>query len=153
MKKSIKQILQDLQEYHGGLGQYYESLKEKAIDERTVMMLEYLRNQEDKNSTHLTDYLHETHDKILNKWLNIVPILPSNIFCHCSKTHFTTAPLTVDDVIEIAMHYDECLIDFLSIIAQETDCSGGADIFCNLLNLIQSEEKKLVRNSQLLFDM
>jgi hypothetical protein len=153
MKKSIKDILLDLQHYHEGLRQYYDSLKEKALNERARMMLDYLLGLEDKKAMHMYRYLSETNDQILNKWLSFVPGLPTDIFDHCIKNQYITAPLTVDDVTEIAIHYDECLIDFLTILTKETNCSGGADIFCSLLKQIQTQEKKLVRNSQLLQDM
>lgn len=153
MKKSIKEILQDVQKYHEGLSQYYDSLKEKALNERARMMLDYLRDLENKKSMHMSRYLSETNDQILNKWFSFVPALPNDLFDHCCKNQYITAPLRVDDVTEIAIHYDECLIDFLTILTKETNCSGGADIFCGLLKQIQTQERKLVRNAQLLQDM
>lgn len=152
MKKTVKEIIENIHGFHLGLSEYFLSLKESAQDKRAEMLLDYLGGHEAYIAKHLGLYLHDSEDKILNQWISVVPWLPKDILCHCSKNLKINAPISVDDIIDIAIHYDDCLIDFFSVLVKETESTGAELMFSNFLKQAKNEEKKLVRNSLWLQD-
>jgi|GEM_PF-1369321 len=147
MKKTVKEIIENVQAFHLGLSEYFILLKKNARDKRAEMLLDYLGEHEECIARHLTNYLHDSQDKTLNLWINVVPWLPSDIFCSCAKNMDIAAPLSVDDIVDIAVHYDDCLIDFFSVLVKETKSVEAESMFSNFLKQAKNEEKKLVRNS------
>lgn len=153
MKKTVKEIIENILAFHSGLSSYFLSLKKNAKDKRAEMLLDYLGRHEEYIAKHLTNYLHDSEDKVLNLWISVVPCLPNNIFCYCTKDMDIVAPVSVDDIIDIAIHYDDCLIDFFTALVKETKCTRAEQMFSNFLKQAKNEEKELVRDSQWLHDM
>lgn len=153
MKKAVKSIIDDVEKFHFGLSNYFNSIKPKAVNKRAEMLLDYLSRREEITAEYLNSYLDSSSDKELSTWINIVPWLPSDIFSNCVKDLDLLAPLTIDDILDIAIHYDNCLIDFFTILARETEYAGVRDLFGKFLNKSKSEEKKLARDVLWLHDM
>jgi len=153
MYKQVKEILEIIQSFHSDLSIYYFSLKEKAGDQRARMMLDYLSRREEYISEYLEKYLHDAKEKVLNSWIKNVPWLPKDVFVHCVEELEIVPPLYVDDILDIAMHYDECLVDFFSILVDETGSTRAQDIFANLLNAAKKEEMKLSKGALWLNDL
>lgn len=153
MNKQVKEIIETIKSFHCDLGHYYFLLKEKAGDQRACMMLDYLSRREEYISEYLDKYLHDAKEKVLTSWIKYVPWLPNDIFVHCVEELDITPPLYVDDILDIAMHYDECLVEFFSILVHESQSTRAEEIFSNLLNAARKEEMKLSHNTLWLNDL
>jgi len=147
MKKPIRSIIDNIQDFHIGLSSYFQSLKESAYDERSIMLLNYISKRENHIANNLKEYLQDSDDKVLERGLEVAPCLPTNIFNKCSKDLDNCSPLYVDDIIAIAIHYDDCLIDFFTLLVKETEGTNAEPIFRNFLRQTQNEQKKLARDS------
>ena len=153
MKKTVKQIIENILAFRSGLSEYFLALKEKAKDKRAEMLLDYLGRHEDYISKHLTKYIRDSEDKALNLWINIVPWLPNDIFSSCVKDMNISTSVSVDDIIDIAIHYYNCLIDCFTVLVNESEYTTAELIFSNFLKQAKSEERKFVRDSLWLHDM
>ncbi len=153
MKKPVKSIIENVEEFHFGLSDYFNTIIVKAKNKRAEMLLDYLSRREELTAEYLNSYLHESDSKVLETWINIVPWLPSDIFASCVSDLDIIAPLTLDDILDIAIHYDNCLIDFFTILERETEFTGVKTFFGKLLNKAKKEEKNLARDVLWLHDM
>lgn len=153
MKKTVRSIIQNILAFHHGLSEYFLALNGSAYDQRAKIFLDYLSRREDYISKHLEKYLQDSEDKVLNQWVEVVPWLPSDIFSSCTRDLDICAPLHVEDIIDIAIHYDDCLIEFFTVLVRETECTKAEAVFSNFLNQAKSEEKKLSRDILWLHDM
>lgn len=153
MYKQVKEIIEIIRAFHFDLGSYYFLLKDKAGDQRACMMLDYLSRREEYIAEYLEKYLHDAKEKALNVWIKHVPCLPNDVFAHCLEELEIVPPLYVDDILDIAMQYDDCLVRFFSALVDETESTRAKDIFSNLLNAARKEEMKLSQNTLWLNDL
>ncbi len=153
MYKQVKDILESIKSFHSDLSVYYFTLKEKAGDQRTIMMLDYLSRREEYISEYLEKYLHDAKDNILEVWIKYVPWLPNDVFVHCVEELQIVPPLYVDDILDIAMHYDQCLVEFFTVLVNESEDRGAGSVFENLLGAARKEEMKLAKNTMWLNDL
>ena len=153
MYKQVKDILKTVRAFHSDLSAYYITLKEEAGDMRTVMMLDYLARREEYIAEYIEKYIGSARDNGLKVWLKYVPWLPDNVFCHCREELEMKPPFYVDDVLDIAMHYDHCLVEYFSVLVSESGEGGSGSIFANLLNAAKKEEMKLANSTLWLNDI
>lgn len=146
MKKTVRSIIENVQGFHYGLSKYFISIRTKASNERAAMLLDYLSRREELIAGWLEKYLNRSDEIVLNRWVGIVPWLPCDIFGSCTENLELIAPLSTDDILDIAIHYDDCLIDFLTILVMETEFSDAVPLFSNLLNQARKDERNLSRD-------
>jgi hypothetical protein len=153
MNKQVKEIIEKIRSFHKDLGDYYLLLKDKAGDQRACMMLDYLSRREDYIAEYLEKYLHDARESVLNAWVKYVPWLPNDVFVHCVEELNITPPLYVEDILDIALHYDQCLVEFFSVLVHESESTRAQEIFSNLLCAARKEELKLSHNTLWLNDL
>lgn len=146
MKKQVREVIRTVQEFHFKLSFEYQSLKDEAYDQRAILLLNYLSGREKKVAGTIERYLHDSRSKVLNTWVNCVPCLPVDVFSYCHNKLDLKPPLNADDILEIAIHYDDCLVGFFSTLMKESDYSGTENLFSKLLNNAKKEEMNLSRD-------
>ena len=154
MFKKVSDIIEIIQEFHGGLGIYFYTLKDEVSDERAILLLDFLGKGEDFLAEYLDKYKEATSKKILNSWVKYVPWLPTDVFCDCRKDlNLDKRPLEVYDILEIVWHFDECLIRFYTTLVQEIQNEEVGEIFRNLLRVTKKQEMNLSRDISWLYDL
>jgi len=153
MFKRITDIIDIIQSYHDGLSDYFLSLKTKVEEERAIMLLDYLSKSERFHNEYLEKYKKITSKKILNMWVKYVPWLPTDIYCECKEELEISLPLHVYDVLTIALHFDNCLINFYTILVQEMQNPGAEELFSNLLRVTKKHDMNLSRDVAWLNDI
>ena len=153
MYKRVRDIIDTIQSYHTGLSEFFIYLKPKAKDERAVMLLDFLSKSEAFLDEYLDKYKKDTSNKVLNTWVKYVPWLPTDILCECRKELVISYPLHSYDVLEIAQHFDECLINFYTILVQELKHRQAEEVFSNLLRVTKKHEMNLSRDTAWLNDL
>ncbi len=146
MQKQVREIIQTVQQYHSNLSLEYQSLKDEAYDQRAILLLNYLSGREKKIAGSLERYLHDSSSKALNTWVKCVPCLPVDVFSYCHNKLNFEPPLYADDILEIAIHYDDCLVGFFNNLVRESDYSATENLFSMLLNNAKKEEMNLARD-------
>lgn len=153
MLKKVYEIIDLIQEYHTGLGQYYISLKNEVQDERAILLLDFLAKSEFFADEYLDKYKKDSTNRILDFWVKYVPWLPTNVFCKCREELHISFPLLTYDVLELANHFDKCLIDFYTALFWEIQNKEVLEVFSNLLRVAKKHEMNLSRNVSWLYDI
>ena len=153
MFKRITDIIDIIQSYHDGLSDYFLCLKTQVEEERAVMLLDYLSKSERFHNEYLEKYKKITSKKVLNMWVKYVPWLPTDIYCECKKELKISLTLHVYDVLEIALHFDNCLINFYTILVQEMQNHEAEELFSNLLRVTKKHDMNLSRDVAWLNDI
>lgn len=153
MFKKVSEIIEIIERYHMGLSDYYLSLKTKTNDERVRLLLEFLG----KSETHLAEYLKKyrktASGRLMNFWVKYVPWLPTDVYCECKKNIYLQPPLVTYSVLDAALHFDECLINYYTTLVQEIQNERVAEIFSNLLRVTKKHEMNLARDISWLHDI
>ena len=61
--------------------------------------------------------------------------------------------MSVNDVIRIALDFDNCLIQIYKELIKETEVSEVKDVFNSLLKRLEQEQHNLVRDALWLYDI
>ena len=108
--ETTKEVLDHAREFHTQLSEFYSLLSSKSEKQRVKLLLDYMSQHEKYLEDTLTRYEEEVSDKILNTWFQYPP--PKEILDTCREVSIKeTDYLTVDDVIEMAVKLEQCLID------------------------------------------
>ena len=153
MFKRVSDIIDSIHSYHAGLSDYFLSLKTKVEDDRAVMLLDFLSKGEAFLGEYLEKYNQDTSKRVLKTWVKYVPWLPTDILCECRKELDISYPLHVYDVLKIALHFDDCLIQFYTTLVQELQNSEAEEVFSNLLRVTKKHEMNLARDTAWLNDI
>jgi hypothetical protein len=95
----------------------------------------------------LARYKEEVSEKILNTWFQYPP--PKEILDTCREVSINeTDYLTVDDVIEMAVKLDDCLIDLYKEMIKNSETDQMREVFTNLMEMEKRQELELVRDAQ-----
>lgn len=148
--KQTKDVLDYVRTFHSQLSKYYESLSQIAEKERVKMLLDYLSRHEKHLAENLAEYENDAAKKILNTWFRFIP---KNIPPDCFENNKLKPNISVDDVISIALHFDDCLIELYKVMAEEAEIEELKDLFNNLLEMEKQEEKILARDALWLKDL
>lgn len=153
MFKKVSEIIEIIERYHLGLSDYFLSLKAQSMDERVDLLLEYLGKSESFMAEYLEKYRKSTPNRIMRSWVKYVPWLPADIFCECRDNLFLQPPLDTFGVLDAAVHFDNCLIDFYTTLVREIQDERVAEIFSNLLRVTRKHEMNLSRDLAWLQDI
>jgi len=153
MFKKVSEIIKIIENYHKGLSEYFISLKEQSASTRVDLLLEYLGGSEGFMAEYLEKYRKSTSDRIMSSWVKYVPWLPTDVFCECRENILLQPPLDTFNVLEAAVHFDDCLINFYETLVREIQDDRVAEIFSNLLRVTKKHEMNLSRDIAWLNDL
>jgi rubrerythrin len=145
--ETTKDVLDHAREFHTQLSDFYSLLSRKSEKERVKLLLDYMSQHEKYLEETLTRYEEEVSGKILNTWFQYPP--PQEILDTCREVNINeTENLTVDDVIEMAVKLDQCLIDLYKEMIKNSETDQMREIFTNLMEMEKRQELELVRDAQ-----
>lgn len=153
MFKRVSDIVRLIEQYHLGLSDYYLSLKTQTGDERVRIMLDFLGKSETFLAEYLEKYRKSGNNPIMNAWVKYVPWLPADIYCECSKNVKLKPPLNIYNILDAALHFDDCLVEFYTSLVQEIQNEQVAEVFSNLLRVTKKHEMNLARDISWLQDL
>jgi hypothetical protein len=153
MFKKVSDIIELIENYHRNLSEYFATIEIKVVDERVILLLEYLSREEAFMAEYLEKYRKATPNRIMNSWVKYVPWLPTDIFCECRQNLTMHNPPDNYDVLEAVLHFDECLINFYTTLVQEIQNERVGEIFSNLLRVTKKHEMNLSRDISWLHDL
>lgn len=144
--ETTKDVLDHAREFHGQVGEYYRQLGEKNQKERVKMLLEYMSRHEKHLEENLARYEEDVSGRILNTWFQYPP--PPDMLKTCVNLNLEGKEnLTVDEVIELALKIDDCLIQLYQQMAAESEFEEVKEVFNNLLEMEKQQEMDLVRDA------
>lgn len=140
----IRNMLDQVREFHGQLAEYYGSLSAKADQRRVAMLLDYLSSHERNLQEGLAQFEEEASRQVLDSWVDCSHM--ERMIATCAPSA-VTPDMSVDGVTSVAMDVDECLMHCYQEIAEEAESDSVRDVFKNLIAMEQAELRKLARNA------
>jgi rubrerythrin len=145
--ETTKDVLDHAREFHTQLSEFYSLLSRKSEKQRVTLLLDYMSQHEKYLEETLTRYEEEVSEKILNTWFRYPP--PKEVLTTCSEINIEEKEdLTVDDVIEMAVKLDQCLIDLYKEMIKNSETEEMREVFTNLMEMEKRQELELVRDAQ-----
>ncbi len=134
MYKLKSDIIAQIQSYHKQVHELYLGLYCKTKDPKMINLLEKLCHQEKWRKEYLEK--HKNIAKAIDCWLAYPPDTISNQIYDCLKNVNIKSNLTVNDIVEIEFHFDNCLIKLYQALSIEENKN------CNILNIFHYMIKK-----------
>jgi len=144
MYRQKSEIIGQIQSYHKQVADLYHHIYEKIEESEIRMMIYDLYEHEKSREKYL-----ERHKRIaeaMNCWLDFPCEKLSNQISDCFKNLNTEGNLSMEALIKIELHFDDCLIKLYNILASENALSETvANIFYYMLKKT-TKEKILLGN-------
>jgi len=152
MIKSIEEVLKQISEYQGQLSEFYKNLNLNSQKQRIQMLLDYISNVYKNRGDNLYRFIGDMPEIILKTDSPFQPSLDS--LTDCPEIKFSGKDeWNIDDVIEIALKYNQCIIDFYEQAFKSAETYTIREIFRNLMEMEKRGQRELVRDSQELKDL
>lgn len=139
-----RDLLDQVRDFHRQLSRCYAERADIAKDERATMLLEYMSRHELHLEKCLAAYEARAADRILDTWFKFTPDVAK---CKCFECVDLTPDMTINDIIQTAMWFDNCLIEFYNGMAERSVSQDVRELFNNLAQQEQEEEHSAVRNA------
>lgn len=140
----IKDILEQVRQFHGQLVNYFRQLSEKSGQQRLKMLLDHLSSHEAHLQQGLAVYEEGAAKKIMNTWVDCRQCQEILITC---KQVPVTPDMSVDSVIRLAIDIDNCLLRFYREVANHAEAESVREVFRNLIEMEATEIRKLAMNA------
>lgn len=141
---TVQGLLDRSRGFHHKLSGYYRKLDEGAAQERVQMILKYLQRHEQNLETCLSAYEHGASEAVLNTWFKFSSGLD---IPDLADLDVVDPDLSVDDVVALAIRYDESLIHLYRQAEATAVSDEVKDLFRKLVMLAEAEEHQLARDT------
>ena len=148
--KQVREFVDFGKHLHGKLKELYDDLGEHAQLERVKMLLDFLRRHEQHMEESLARFEKESRHGILEAWLEYSPAL--DVEKVMDRLHLQENPSS-DEIIQIAMDFDDALVNLYKEVAEKVSDSKVKALFKNLLQLEEKEKIQVARAAMMLWEM
>jgi hypothetical protein len=138
-------ILDRARAFHCKLGDLYRRIRVAGQSERVNLLLDYMSGHEIRLANALTAFERAARPEVLNAWFKNVPDAATP---HCLDGVEIGPNMTVDQIIQIAVKSDECLVRLYGSLADRAGSAEVKDLFGKLLAHERKEERIAVRSAQ-----
>jgi hypothetical protein len=145
MYRQKSEIIGQIQSYHMQVAKLYHNIYEKIDNSEMKKLINDLYEHEMSRERYL-----ERHKKIaeaMNCWLDFPCEKLTNQISECFKNLNTGSDLSMEELIRIELHFDDCLIKLYNILASENELSEA------VLNIFYYMLKKTGREKDILAEM
>lgn len=142
MYKLKSEIIEQIQYYHRQVCELYLSLLSKSAKPDVKIILSDLCRQERSREEYLEKY--KIRAKAMNNWLQVPPNKISNQMSECFRKINTNSDLSIKDVTDLELHFDNCLIKLYKLLSSEEENNGCVtNIFYYMLKKTKGEDSQL----------
>ena len=145
-----RDVLDHARTFHNELRKAYQKLSSETEKERIRMLLDYVSRHEEHLEESLTAYEARASKKVLDTWFKYVPEEDKLQNVQDLKLE---PDMSIDDIIDVTLRMDNCLVDLYKEMAEAAVSQEVKEVFTNLLNMVEQEKHKLVRNALHLKDI
>ena len=145
----VKNMLEQVRDFHGQLAQYYDQLSKGAEKQRVKMLLDHMSKHEQDLQEGLRAYEETATQNVMETYVDCEYC--NEILATCRQTPI--APETsVNGVIRVAMDVDNCLLRFFREVAEHAVTDRVRDVFRNLVDMEEMELRKLALDALQVMD-
>lgn len=139
MYKQKSEIIAQIQEYHKQVAKLYYDIYEKCTGNEIKLLIHDLYEHERYREKYL-----ERHLKIaqaMNCWLDFPCDKLSKQIADCFENINPGSVVTMEELLKIELHFDDCLIKLYNILASENELTETiANIFYYMLKKTKREK-------------
>jgi len=148
------EIIEQIMSFHKHLCEFYASLVEKTEAPKVKLLLNYLSHHEKLREDYLIKYKEFAPKKEMKSWIKSPPKNLSNGILECFKKIESLPNYMVDDILKIALHFDDCLFKLYETLAiEEKSKRSLTNVFYYMMKRTRQQEKNLSRDVNWLYDL
>lgn len=140
MYQKKSEIIKKIQSYHHRVADIYDEIIKNTKNSKIIELAQELKSFElDREN-----YLNKHHEiaVAMNCWLEFPCDKLSNQIEDCLKRFNSLKEVTMADMLQIAMHFDNCLLKLYSILSAEDALSeSAANIFYYMLKKTKKDQE------------
>jgi hypothetical protein len=143
MYKQKSEIIQQIQSYHKQVASLYYDIYKKAENKEIKSIIFELYEHEKDREKYLER--HKNIAKAMNCWLDFPCEKLSDQINECLEHNIgEKSEVTMEDLLKLELHFDDCLIKIYNILASENALSEtAANIFYYMLKKTTKEQNIL----------
>jgi hypothetical protein len=138
-------LLKRCQHFHHRLAEHYEELEHAVHRDDVRMMLDYMARHERHIEQCLAIYEKTADPDVAEAWLRVAP---DDALKHLLDEGADDPDMGVEDVIEMAMRFDNGLIRTYRQLASSTQNSKLREVLESLLDMEEREDRRLAWDLQ-----
>jgi hypothetical protein len=146
--EQTRNLIARAKEFHGHLHYLQSQLQDQSKKEKLNKLLGYLDFHGRELDQTLAQLPQETTNKILDIWFKYIP---EGNACKCFDLIHVQPQMTIEEITEIVMEIDGCLMELYEEISRVWDTQDGRDLCGTMFKNIKNEKNKISRQS-LLFE-
>ncbi|HYE33830.1 hypothetical protein [Methylocaldum sp.] len=148
--EQVKDVLDYGIQLHSELTELYDSLNQQNDQARVKMLLDYLSRHEKNREQAMQRFEDGSRKSILNFWLQYSP--GSNVE-QLLRDAAVRPDISVDDVIKIAMAFDNAMIEIYKGAATIVEDPHAKEVFTNLAEMEEQEKHRFIRDAEWMDDL
>ena len=142
--RKTRDILELARNLHTNISKHYESLSNAAEKEKVKLLLDFLSRHEKNLAKGIDEFEEDSSREIMENWFKFAPEIST---AECVEDMKISPSMSIDDVIYLAICYDDRLVDFYREAARVSPSEEIRELFNNLLEMEKEEEIVLIRNA------
>ena len=148
--KTTRDVLDRIVLFHKNLSEFYQRLSSVNEMARVKLLLDYMSRHEEQLRKNLAHYEDGVSAKILDTWFKYDP--SSTILKNCDENPLKPY-MSVEEVMDMALKFDDCLLNFYTKMAENCCIEDLKEIFSNLQRMGKRAKQNFVRNAQEIYDL
>ncbi len=145
MYQKKSEIIGKIQSYHKQVADLYNHINEKVTDPKKKKLLNDLFEHEKEREAYLSK--HKKIAEVMNSWLIFPCERLSNQIKACFEGLNTSSEISMEELLKLEMHFDDCLIKLYNILSSENALNE------TLVNTFYYMLKKTKKEKDLMADM
>lgn len=132
----VRDVLKSVRSFHKELAETCGSLGEQTDDERLQLLMDIVRQHEERFSTVLSHCEVDTAEGVLNTWLQYAPTEEIQTALQSARLADVTS---VAEIAEVVWEFEQALIALYRQLAESTSAPRVQELFGRL---VEQEEQK-----------
>ncbi|MFP4500412.1 MAG: hypothetical protein ACLFTT_05385 [Candidatus Hydrogenedentota bacterium] len=141
----MSELLKRCQQFHHRLAEHYEEMEHEVRRANVRAMLDFMARHERHLEQCLALYEKTAAPNVAHAWFRVAPHDEAKRLLH---DDVVDPDMGVEDVIDMAMRFDECLVRMYRRLAESTQNTALKEALENLLALEEREEARLAWDLQ-----
>lgn len=139
-----RDILEQAMAFHQRLGGIYEELQKSIKSENVRVLLDYMSRHEKYLADCLALFEQDLPDNVLDTYFKYSA---ADSTSSCLADIEIGPDMSINEVIQAAMHFDSCLVQFYKEVVGQAVAPEIRDIFENLLEMEKHEKVELSKKA------
>lgn len=148
--EQVKDVIHYGKTTHAGLQTLYAAINACKQQTRVSMLLDFLSQHERQCEKALVAFEQGGNAHILDTWMQYAPSVD---IAHLINSIKVRSEMSVDDVIEMVVTFNNALMQLYQEAAMETDIPRAKEVFENLRYMEGNESMRVMRDALMLQDI